>query len=124
MQALKLRHDDANIERTRRRSESGELLHCLAKGERVDVGADAADTLHERNHLDVVARFRQVLDAPEIESDMELGVRDRFAFAEHVELVRLFQRGVVGTHGNLVAHRSSWWRFTPGLSPARSRSGS
>jgi hypothetical protein len=104
VQALQLRHDDANVLRARRRREAGQLLHGLAKREGVDVGADAADALHQRDDLNVVARFGQVLDAAEVEADMQLGVADGFAFADHVQLVGFFERRVVRAHGDFVAH--------------------
>ena len=139
VQALELGHDDANILGARRGLEAGQLFHGLAQRERVNEGADAADALHERDDLNVVARFGQVLDAAEVEADVELGILYRFAFADHVELVGFFKAGVVGPHGDLVAHFATSFcpcrpeagssgagatrRFTPGLSPARSISG-
>ena len=120
--------------------EAGQLLHGLAERERVDERADAAHALHERDDLKVVARFGQVLDAAEVEADVQLGVFDRLAFADHVELVGFFKAGMVGAHGDLVAHFATSFcpctpeagsscagatrRFTPGLSPLRSSSGS
>ena len=74
VEALKLGHDDANVLRAGRGLDAGELLHGLAEGEGVDEGADAADALHERDDLDVVAGFGQMLDAAEVETDVQLGV--------------------------------------------------
>ena len=92
--------------------EAGQLLHGLAKGEGVDEGADAADALHQRDDLNVVARFGQVLDAAEVEADVQLGVAHGLAFADHVELVGFFKAGMVGPHGDLVAHFAT--SFCPG----------
>ncbi len=52
----------------------------------------------------VVARLGQMLDAAEVEADVQLGVLHRLAFADHVELVGFFKAGMVGPHGNFVAH--------------------
>ena len=38
----------------------------------MNVGADAADALHQRDDLDVVAGFGQVLDAAKVEADCSL----------------------------------------------------
>ena len=124
VQPLQLRHDDANVLRARRRREAGKPLHRLAKSEGVNVGADAADPLHQRDDLNVVAGFGQMLDAAEVEADMQLGVDYGLAFADHVQLVGFFQRRMIGTHGNLVAHFFSSRRFTPSVSPWRSSRGS
>jgi len=67
----------------------------------VDVRADAADALHQRDHLNVVARFGQMLDAAEVEADSQLGVANGFAFADQVQLVRFFQSRVIGPMGIL-----------------------
>ena len=104
VQALKLGHDDANVLGARGRDLAGEAFHGLAKREGVDIGADAADTLHESDDLDIVAGLGEVLDAAEVEADMQLGVDDGFAFADHVELVRFFEGRMVGAHGDFVAH--------------------
>ena len=124
VQAFQLRDDHANVPGARGRRQAGQPLHRLAKCKRVDVGADAADALHQRDHLDIVAALGQMLDAAKVKSDVQLGVGDCLARADQVQLVGLFQRRVVGSHGNLVAHSSSSRRFTPGLSPWRRRSGS
>ena len=140
VQALKLGHDDADVLRARRRGLAGQAFHGLAKGEGVDVGADAADALHQRDDLDVVAGLGQVLDAAEVEADMQLGVDDGFAFADHVELVGFFEGRMVGAHGDFVAHfltsscpgapgsglqmSAISRRLTPSLSPSRISSGS
>jgi hypothetical protein len=104
VEPLELRHDGANILRARRRREACEALHGAAKGEGVDVGADAADALHQRDDLNVVARFGQVLDAAKVEADVQLSVDDGFAFADQIELVGLFESGMIGAHGDFVAH--------------------
>ena len=140
MQALKLCHDDANVLRARRRRLSGQSFHGLAKSEGVDVGADAADALHERNDLNVVASLGQVLDAAKVETDMQLGVNYGFAFADQVQLIGFFECRMVRPHGDFVAHfltsscpdkpeagllgATVSRRFTPSLSPSRNSSGS
>ncbi len=124
VQALELGHDDANVLGARRRSEAGELLHGLAEREGVNVRADAADALHERDDLDVVARFGQMLDAAEVETDVQLGIGDGFAFADHVELVRFFEAGMVRAHGDFVAHFSTSFCRGSGLGGLRHRAGS
>ena len=40
----------------------------------MDEGADAADALHQCDDLDVVARLGEMLDAAEVETDMQLGI--------------------------------------------------
>jgi hypothetical protein len=83
----------------------------------VDVRTDSANAFHERNHLNIVAGFSQMLDAAKVEADMQLGVANRLAFADQVQLVGFFQRRMVRPHGNLVTHFFSSRRFTPSLSP-------
>src|ERR1019366_1906368 len=105
--------------------EAGQAFHGLAEGEGVDVGADAAHALHESDDLDVIARLGQMLNATEVEADMQLGVGDSFAGADKVQLVGLFEGWVIRAHGDFVAHFvTSSRRFTPGVSPWRSSSGS
>ncbi len=95
---------------------AGQLFHGLAERESVDERADAAHALHERDDLKIVARLGQMLDAAEVEADMQLGVLHGFAFADHVELVGFFKAGMVGPHGDLVAHFAT--SFCPGVPAA------
>ena len=80
------------------------------------IGTDSADTLHERNYLDVIACLRQMLDAAKVEADMQLGIADGLAFADHLQLVRFFQPRMVGPHRHFVAHFATSCRLTPGRS--------
>ena len=104
VQAFQLRDDHANVPGARGRRQAGQPLHRLAKCKRVDVGADAADPLHQRDDLNVVARLGQMLDAAKVETDVQLGIDHGFAFANHVELVRFFESRMIRPHGDLVAH--------------------
>src|SRR5512146_131294 len=125
VQPFQLSHDDADVLCAWGRDLPSQLFHCLAECKRVNVGADSADALHERRYLDVVAGLGKMLNAAEVETDMQLGVAHGFAFANQVELVRLFEGRVIGAHGDLVAHfLTSSRRFTPGVLPSRSNSGS
>src|ERR1035438_8248046 len=102
----------------------------------MDVGADAADPLHQRDNLNVVARLGQMLDAAKVEPDMQLGVDYGFAFTDHIQLVRFFKSRMIRPHGDFVAHifslpaataslaATTSHRFTPGVSPWRSSNGS
>ncbi len=74
---FQLREDDADVEGALGRLGSGELFDGLAERERMHVGADAADALHERDSLQIIAALGEILDAAKVEGRHSLLRRAR-----------------------------------------------
>ena len=68
------------------------------------VGADAADTFHQNIGLDEVAFLGQLFDAAVVVTDEHLGISDHFAVYRKTGMDRLFQRRMVRSDRNGIAH--------------------
>src|SRR5271166_1304865 len=124
MQTLEFGHDHADVEGPWRRSQLCQRLQRLTDRERVHVGADAANTLHQRDHLRELPALGEVFDPPEIETDAQFGVVYGFSLTEQINLIGLLECGMIRANWDAVAHSSSLWRLTPTASPTRKKSGS
>ena len=102
--AFQLGDDDADILTTLGHLHAGDILHAHGIGHGMGVGADAADTFHQNIGLDEVAFLGQLFDAAVVVTDEHLGISDHFAVYRKTGMDRLFQRRMVRSDRNGIAH--------------------